>query len=430
MRKMNTVIMTLAGLLLMVAAVLKVHELMTVAIPSWDVKAALVIDKAAEAGDAMPAWKANLLGFWESYEFLLMQIPLEFALGAWMVSGLFRKAAWIAGTLAYFGFIFATLSKVITGAESCGCFGQVHVDPWITLLAIDMPFFLLLLIFRPKGEKLLPPPWPNVAHAIVCAVPILAVLALTVPAIVTFRPEFKKAVQQTDVSPEAKIKLLEFQHKQEKAQWQQEAAVLAQQNETMANQIAALQAEIAQLKAAIDTATQAQTQVVPEPTPVEPAEAETVEAVETQQTQQAAETQIEPDEPQPAPVENAWEWLGFVVEDDVRDELSTGMAVVLMYHHDCPTCAEVVPAYSAYYKDMVEQGNDAFKIAFLAVPPYAETGPVPDDTTCITGTLTDEQKWEVMSPYVVVLLDGELIKTWKQGTAPEAENILDEVFGQ
>jgi hypothetical protein len=50
-----------------------------------------------------------------------------------MVSGLFRKAAWIAGTLAYLGFIFVTLFKVIIGAESCGCFGQVHVNPWITL---------------------------------------------------------------------------------------------------------------------------------------------------------------------------------------------------------------------------------------------------------------------------------------------------------
>ena len=429
MRKMNITIMTLAGLLLMVAAALKVHEVMNVAIPSWDVKAALVVDKAIEAGTAMPAWKANVLGFWESYEFLLMQIPLEFALGAWMVSGLFRKASWIAGTCAYFGFIFATLFKVLSGAESCGCFGQVHVNPWITLLAIDIPFFLLLAIFRPKGEKLLPPPWPNVVHALATAVPILAVLALTTPAIVTFRPEFKKATEQTEVSPEAKMKLLEFQHKQQKAKWQQETADLTQQNETLAKQITALQAEIAQLNAAMEAAQTAsqQTQVV---TPVEPVEVEPIEPVETANHQQTIEVESTPDETETALSENAWEWLGFVVEDDVREQLSTGMAVVLMYHHDCPTCAEVVPAYSAYYKEMVEQGNDAFKIAFLAVPPYAEAGPVPDDTTCITGTLTDEQKWEVMSPYVVVLLDGELIKTFKQGTAPEAENILDEVFGQ
>jgi hypothetical protein len=32
-----------------------------------------------------------------------------------------------------------------------------------------------------------------------------------------------------------------------------------------------------------------------------------------------------------------------------------------------------------------------------------------------------------MSPYVVALLDGELMKQWDQGTAPEPENILGEV---
>jgi hypothetical protein len=119
-----------------------------------------------------------------------------------------------------------------------------------------------------------------------------------------------------------------------------------------------------------------------------------------------------------------------VVEDDVRAQLSEGVVIVLMYHHDCPTCADMVPKYSTYYKDMTEQGNDTFKIAFLAIPPYAETGPVPADTTCILGKLTDQKNWQVMSPYVVALLNGELIKTWKEGTAPEPDKIYDEVFGQ
>ena len=78
---------------------------------------------------------------------------------------------------------------------------------------------------------------------------------------------------------------------------------------------------------------------------------------------------------------------------------------------------------------LVELGNGEFKIAFLAMPPYGEEGPVPKDTSCILGTLTDEQDWLVMSPYVVALLDGELVKTWEQGTAPEPEDILEEVFG-
>ncbi len=401
MRKVNIVIMTLAGLLLMAAALLKAHELMTVGIPSW---------------------RTNPAGFWESYEFLLMQIPLEFALGAWMVCGLFRKASWIAGTLAYFGFIGVTLTKALLGYESCGCFGQVHVDPWLTLWIVDVPLFLLLAIFRPKGYKLLPPPWPNVTHAIVCAVPILAVLVLTTPAIVMFRPEFKKPQEQTQVSAEGKIKLLKFQHEREKATWQQETAAMQQQIQSLQKELAAMKAKLA---AAVEANRAAELAAAQVKTPDEPV------AVEVEKTEPPAEPvkESEPVQISSADVEQ-WDWLGFVVEDDVRAQLSEGMAVVLMYHHDCPTCAEVVPAYSAYYKEMNEQGSDAFKIAFLAVPPYAQTGPVPADTTCILGKLTEAEKWELMSPYVVVLLEGELMKTWPQGTAPDADKILDEVFGQ
>lgn len=440
MRKMNVVMMTAAGLLLMVAAVLKVQEVMNVAIPSWDVRAQLFIDEAVKEGGSMPTWQANALGFFESYEFFLIQVPLEFALGAWLVCGLFRKAAWLAGTLCYFLFIFITLTKALLGFESCGCFGQVHVNPWITLAAIDVPFFLLLAIFRPKGEKLLPPPWPKVAHAIVCAVPILAVLVLAAPMIVTFRPEFKKPVEQTEVTAEAQLKLQAFKHKQEKAAWQKQTDELKQQAATL--QQAALQlqaqlkqvqvstaAEIEKLKAALDAQRLAELEAAKAAAEAQKAaEQAKIEIPEVVGTQGATEP-LTPVETQ-TPKAEQWEWMPYVVEDEVRTKISEGLTIVLMYHHDCPTCADVVPAYSKYYAEMVEQGNDAFKIAFLAVPPYAETGPVPEDTTCILGKLTDEQKWEVMSPYVVALLDGELMKTWKQGTAPKAEEILDQVFSQ
>jgi hypothetical protein len=44
-----------------------------------------------------------------------------------------------------------TLYKAITGAASCGCFGSVQVNPWITLFAIDLPALLALSIFRRKS---------------------------------------------------------------------------------------------------------------------------------------------------------------------------------------------------------------------------------------------------------------------------------------
>ncbi|MFZ9012153.1 MAG: hypothetical protein ACO20W_09715, partial [Anaerohalosphaeraceae bacterium] len=124
------------------------------------------------------------------------------------------------------------------------------------------------------------------------------------------------------------------------------------------------------------------------------------------------------------------DWLEFVIEDEVRQQVSEGLVVVMMHRYDCDVCEEMVPRYSEYYQELVDQGANEFKIAFLAIPPYGDGDHVPDDTICINGRLSDEQQWGLMSPYVVALLDGELVKTWEQGTAPEPEMILEEIFGQ
>ena len=38
-----------------------------------------------------------------------------------------------------------------------------------------------------------------------------------------------------------------------------------------------------------------------------------------------------------------------------------------------------------------------------------------------------DEIWAITSPYVIALLDGQLIKEWKQGTAPEPETLMDEI---
>jgi thiol-disulfide isomerase/thioredoxin len=80
---------------------------------------------------------------------------LELALSIWLLSGLFKKAAWLAALVCYSFFSMITLYKAVTGAASCGCFGSVQVNPWITLFAIDLPAVLALSLFRPK--PVLPP---------------------------------------------------------------------------------------------------------------------------------------------------------------------------------------------------------------------------------------------------------------------------------
>jgi len=566
MRKINAVVMTLAGLLVIVAAILKFHEMLTTCIPSWT---------------------DNKYGFWESYEFFLVQIPFEFALGVWLVSGLFRKAAWIAGALAYFGFIFVTIFKIVVGAESCGCFGQVTVNPWITLFAIDVPFLLLLLIFRPKGLKLLPPPWPNTWRLLAVAVPTIGLMVLSTPALVAFKPDCIKAeeVKPDETSRKALQEYLRKQ-KEPKEQPQTQApqnqpasavqaaatAPAAPQNEysygklnvkaTDLPDIFTFQIDQKQafalnftdsdkiLITPLDPVNQQlallpngieinwQTEPVVRPVAVADPNVTVSEIAERQPVQQAprntqrsgsngsspvepmmppmpgsffgggtesfnlpegqdaqpvseepvpqdpndsalsndsssgrqsifvTQSNSAPEDPNaaepgtvepntvvpetddPATVEPntiddgaeepntitptdeipQWEWLQYVVEENLRSQMAQGLTVVLMYHHDCPTCAEMAPKYSDYCRQMSEQGNEEFKIVFLAVPPYAETGPIPADTTCLKGTLTDQQNWQIMSPYVVALLDGQLVKTWEQGTAPEPENIIDEIM--
>ena len=369
MRIANKIVMTLAGLLLIAATILKFQEMLSICVPSW---------------------RTHPLGFWESYEFFLIQIPLEFALGVWLVSGLFRKAGWLAGLVCYLGFIGVTLTKAITGAESCGCFGQIHVDPWITLFAIDIPFFVLLAICRPKGYKLLPP-WPNMFYLLAVAVPTIGLMVLAAPALVTFRPDCIKAVDaQPDATSQLKLQLHKL--KQELSGKQQEIDTLKQ---------TIIELQQAPPKPVENGSAQ------PEPTEIEAPVADTIDT---------------------PPVVEQWDWLGFVVEDEARQQISEGLVVVMMHRFDCEVCEEMAPRYSEYYQQLVDEGTAEFKIAFLAIPPYGDEDHVPDDTICITGQLTDEQKWQLMSPYVVALLDGELMKQWDQGTAPEPENILDEVF--
>ncbi|MDD5064770.1 MAG: hypothetical protein PHQ35_08455 [Phycisphaerae bacterium] len=165
MKVANRIITVVTGLVLIVAAVLKIHQLLTEPIISK--------------------------GFWESWLFFVFQIPLELGLGIWLASGLFRKAAWMIAVLAFGLFILVTLQKGLIGAESCGCFGRVKVNPWITFAVIDIPIFLGLIIFRPKGLKLLPPPWPSAAHFFGVAIPTFIAFGIIMPVLVFNKPPDK-----------------------------------------------------------------------------------------------------------------------------------------------------------------------------------------------------------------------------------------------
>ncbi len=296
--------MWIAGIFLIGASILKIQQLLTEPILSK--------------------------GFWESWEFFLIQIPLEMGLGIWLICGLFRKAGWLLGLIAFGGFIGVTLYKGLTGAESCGCFGLVKVNPWITLSVVDIPIFILLAAFRPKGIKLLPPPWPNPVHFFAIAIPTFILLPAIEYTLITNKPPMKS---------------------------------------------------------------------------------DKYEVIDTKQWAN----------------KSLWPMLEDI---DIKQQLQTGVWVVLLYHYDCPDCAQAIPKYEEMNKS-VAGNKDAINFAFVEMPPYGKENQklVSPQSKVLSGRLAETKKWYVQTPVVVVLSDGKTLKAW-QGTAPGLEELLNVAFGQ
>ena len=123
--KASDIVLKALGLLLLTTAILKAHELLTVPMANNDI--------------------------WSYRPFLVFQVEFELALGIWLLSGVLRRFAWMVTLACFCLFCSVTLYKGITGAASCGCFGTVHVNPWVTLLAIDVPATVALAAFRPAN---------------------------------------------------------------------------------------------------------------------------------------------------------------------------------------------------------------------------------------------------------------------------------------
>jgi hypothetical protein len=128
MEKVNNILLKLLGILLLTAAILKGWQLLTEPVANEDI--------------------------WSNRAFLIFTVEFELAFGIWLLSGLFKRAAWLAALGCFSMFAVITLYKGFSGADSCGCFGAVKVNPWITLCVIDLPAVIALLIFSPQNGLL------------------------------------------------------------------------------------------------------------------------------------------------------------------------------------------------------------------------------------------------------------------------------------
>jgi hypothetical protein len=100
---------------------------------------ALLLTAAVLKGWYLPTEPLPNSGIWSYRPLLILTVELELALAIWLLSGLFKKAAWLAALLCFSAFSAITAYKALKGAASCGSFGSVQVNPWTTLFAIDLP---------------------------------------------------------------------------------------------------------------------------------------------------------------------------------------------------------------------------------------------------------------------------------------------------
>ena len=66
-----------------------------------------------------------------------------------LISGLWRSWIWLLSLLGFTAFTLVSVMKAISGESSCGCFGTITVNPWLTA-TFDATIVGLLLVFRER----------------------------------------------------------------------------------------------------------------------------------------------------------------------------------------------------------------------------------------------------------------------------------------
>jgi hypothetical protein len=81
------------------------------------------------------------------YWLLVAGIQLELVVGLLLVGRLWAPWVWGAAVTLFASFATISLLRALAGLESCGCFGAVRVNPWVTF-TIDIAILGVLLLRR------------------------------------------------------------------------------------------------------------------------------------------------------------------------------------------------------------------------------------------------------------------------------------------
>jgi hypothetical protein len=92
-----------------------------------------------------------LLELLNDHHLLMTVITGEILFALVLIAGLWRQWMWLLSLLLFTAFTLVSLMKGWSGESSCGCFGTITVNPWITT-GFDLVIVILLVIFRERGD--------------------------------------------------------------------------------------------------------------------------------------------------------------------------------------------------------------------------------------------------------------------------------------
>ena len=109
--------------------------------------------------------------------FLMGVVVSEILFALILVVDIWRQWTWLLSLLGFSAFAVISMIKGLSGESSCGCFGTITVNPWITL-GLDLVIVACLAVFRERVDWAFPPLDHKKVLAVVVAWLVLAGLAL------------------------------------------------------------------------------------------------------------------------------------------------------------------------------------------------------------------------------------------------------------
>jgi len=96
---------------------------------------------------------------------------------------------------------------------------------------------------------------------------------------------------------------------------------------------------------------------------------------------------------------------------DIGRQLGKGQWIVVMHQHTCPDCPEALAYYKQLARQMAGQKNTP-RVALVEMPPYEPVahGVAPTAAHWTEGRLSDAREWFVMTPVILFLNDGRVVK--------------------